>query len=76
LFGSGKKKKVKEDRFKDVNGPDKVSDKFRWHQIIQTFVTKLNMKMDEVYEMNYISSLNWMSFWYEENKVQEKLNKK
>lgn len=34
------------------------------------------MKIDEVYDMNYISSLNWMSFWYEENKVKEKENKK
>ncbi len=33
------------------------------------------MKMDEVYQMNYISSLNWLSFWYEENKVKENINK-
>ena len=33
------------------------------------------MKMDEVYDLNYISSLNWLSFWYEQRKVQEAQNK-
>jgi hypothetical protein len=53
-----------------------VNDKFNWFKILQTFITKLNMKLDEVYDMNYISSLNWLSFWYEESKVQEALNRK
>lgn len=39
--------------------------------MIQTFIDRLNMKENEVYEKNYISCLNWLSYWYQENKVQE-----
>jgi len=70
-----KVKTDKVDRFSDLNGQSKISDKWNWYTIIQTFITRLNMKMDEVYQMNYISSLNWLSFWYEENKVKENINK-
>lgn len=33
------------------------------------------MKEKEFYKMNYIHSLNWLSYWYEEGKVQEAKNK-
>jgi hypothetical protein len=29
------------------------------------------MKEKEIYKMNYIHGLNWLSFWYQRNKVEE-----
>jgi len=29
------------------------------------------MTEKKVYKMNYIHGLNWMSFWYQRNKVEE-----
>jgi hypothetical protein len=75
LFGKEKVKVEKPDRHQQINGPTEVDNKWRWFQIIETFIQKLNMKMDEVYDMNYISSLNWLSFWYEQRKVEEAKNK-
>ncbi len=32
------------------------------------------MKENEVYEMNYVHSLNWMSSWYQKQKLEETNN--
>jgi hypothetical protein len=35
------------------------------------------MKEKEIFKMNYIHSLNWMSYFYQRNKVEEaKMNNK
>jgi hypothetical protein len=48
-----------------------LDSKWAWHSLIQNLVTKLNLKPEEVYKMNYIDALNWLSFWSE----QAELNK-
>jgi hypothetical protein len=52
-----------------------MSPKWRWHQMIHHMIAELNMTEKEVYKMNYISSLNWQSYFYERGKVQEALSK-
>lgn len=44
--------------------------------MIYTFITELNTTEDKVYEMNYISGLNWLSYFKNRNEVQENINKK
>lgn len=34
-----------------------------WLNMVEKICFRLNMKPDEVYEMNYISALNWLSYW-------------
>jgi hypothetical protein len=33
------------------------------------------MKEEEVYDMNYLHSLNWLSYWYQLNEVEKRKNK-
>ena len=74
LFPSKKSKDKKEDRFADLSATQ-ISEELKWYQLIQVFIKKLNLKENEVYELNYIHSLNWMMLWYQENKIQEAKNK-
>jgi hypothetical protein len=55
----------------ELNGPKAISNKWKWHQTIYTLIEELNTTEKEVYKMNYISALNWLSFFYERNKVAE-----
>lgn len=36
----------------------------------------LNMTKNEVFENNYLDTLNWLSYWKEKDKVRENLNKR
>lgn len=71
LFGKPKKKKEKVDRFADLNGPTQMDEKFNWHNIIYKLITELNMTENKVYKMNYISCLNWLSFFKNRDEVIE-----
>jgi hypothetical protein len=33
------------------------------------------MKEEEVYDMNYLHSLNWMSYWYQTAEIEKRKNK-
>ena len=66
----------KKGRFSDLSSPTKLSPKWRWHAMIHHFVKELNTTEEKVYEMNYISSLNWQAYFLESNKVQEAQLKK
>lgn len=39
--------------------------------MIYKFIKELNMKEKEVYKMNYISALNWLSYFDAVNKLEE-----
>ena len=52
-----------------------MDSKWKWHHIIYQLIKELNTTEKKVYKMNYISSLNWLSFFYERGKVQEALAK-
>jgi len=43
--------------------------------MIERLCEKLNMKPDEVYEMNYLDALNWLSMWAMKDKHIEDLHK-
>jgi hypothetical protein len=52
-----------------------MNEKWRWHNIIYKLIQELNLTEDKVYKKNYISVLNWLSFFYEKGKVEETLMK-
>ena len=43
--------------------------------MVHKLVEELNMKPDEVWKMNYIDCLNWLSMFNERDKEIKKLNK-
>jgi hypothetical protein len=72
LFKTNKKKnKEKNNRFDDLNGPTKISDRFRHHQLVYYLMKELNDTDEGIYKRNYISCLNWMAFFYERDKVEQ-----
>ena len=46
-----------------------MDDRWGWHSMIFTLIKELNMKEKEVYKMNYISALNWLSFFKERDEI-------
>lgn len=52
-----------------------MDPRYKWYNLIHIFIKELNMKVDEVYEMNYISGLNWLSFFKNRNEVENNRNK-
>jgi hypothetical protein len=38
-------------------------------------IKELNMKEEEVYDMNYIHMLNWLSYWYQVEEISKRKNK-
>lgn len=43
--------------------------KYQWLMMVDKLVKELNLKPDEVYEMNYISCLNWLSMYDQLEKI-------
>jgi hypothetical protein len=43
--------------------------KWQWHLMIDKLVKELNLKPNEVYEMNYIDCLNWLSMFSQREKI-------
>tara|TARA_R110000850_G_scaffold274864_1_gene413115 strand:+ start:955 stop:1143 length:189 start_codon:yes stop_codon:yes gene_type:complete len=53
-------------------GPDtatKMDSKWQWLIMVRKLCQELNMKPEEVYDMNYISGLNWLSLFHIENHI-------
>ena len=76
----GKRKKHKEDdKDEKPTGPDTGSfdyKKWQWHLMVHKLVKELNLKPEEVYEMNYIACLNWLSMFHQRDKHVEATRKK
>lgn len=51
-----------------------MPQEYKWYELIQVFVNKLNLKPNEVYKMNYIDCLNWLSYWDVAYKISENKN--
>lgn len=49
--------------------------KWQWLLMVEKLCEKLNMKPSEVYEMNYIDALNWLSMMNQRDKYIEQLRK-
>lgn len=43
--------------------------------MIKKLVDELNLKPNEVYEMNYIDCLNWLSMFYQRDQLIEQTQK-
>jgi hypothetical protein len=41
----------------------KIDDKYKWYDYLYYFIDKLNMTENEIYKMNYIHGLNWLSYF-------------
>ena len=39
-----------------------------WLIMVEKICEKLNYKPEEVYELNYINCLNWLSYWMVKDK--------
>lgn len=48
-----------------------IDKRFVWLEWVYTLLKELNTTDTAIYEKNYISCLNWMSFFYQKNKVNE-----
>jgi len=71
LFGKPtKKKEKKKGKFEDLNGRTQIDEQFNWFAIIDKLIKELNKSDNEVYEMNYISSLNWLSYFKQRDEVE------
>ena len=69
MLGDNKKEKNESKPQRKSLNPTTLNPKWRYHQIIHTLIRELNTSEEAVYEMNYISVLNWLSFFYERNKI-------
>ena len=49
-----------------------MDDRYRWYSYIEIFITNLNMVENEVYEMNYIHSLNWLAYLKHKRDIEDK----
>jgi hypothetical protein len=52
-----------------------MEDKFLWLGMVHMLLKELNTTDTAIYEKNYISCLNWMSYFYQKNKVEESKTK-
>lgn len=50
--------------------------KWQWHLMVDKLVKELNMKPEEVFGMNWISALNWLSMYKEKDDIQREQKKK
>lgn len=41
----------------------KIDDRYKWYSYIYCFIDRLNMTEKEIYKMNYIHGLNWLSYF-------------
>ena len=66
FFGKPKKEKEDGDEVRP-SGPDTSThfdiQKYQWLLMVEKLCEKLNMKPEEVYEMNYLDALNWLSMF-------------
>jgi hypothetical protein len=73
----GKRKTWSEENQKSI-GPDTGSfdyRKWQWHLMVYKLVDELNLKPDEVYKMNYIDCLNWLSMFHQRDQLLEQQRK-
>jgi hypothetical protein len=52
-----------------------IDENFNWFGIIHKLIHELLIKEEEIYEMNYIHVLNWLSYFYQRDEVIKRKNK-
>lgn len=82
-FGKTKTKEELEEE-EIVTGPDTDAkfnfSKYQWLLMVEKLCNKLNYKPEEVYKLNYINCLNWLSMWnnydkYQSDKIKKNKNR-
>jgi hypothetical protein len=48
-----------------------LDKRFIWLDWVYTLLKELNTTDEKIYEKNYIGCLNWMSYFYQKNKVEQ-----
>lgn len=77
MFGKKKKSNKRKPQDDILNKRTEYNEKFRWYGIIHTLCGTLNKTDTEVYEMNYINCLNWLSYLKDKGEVdQNRIEKK
>lgn len=51
-----------------------MDDRFKWLEMVYMLLTKLNTTDEMIYKKNYIGCLNWLSYFYQKNKVEQSKN--
>jgi len=64
-----KKKSKFREKVGDTGGLD---DRWLWHSLTKRLVDELNYNPDQVYEMNFIASCNWLSYFKERDEAERK----
>lgn len=52
-----------------------MDKKYMWLQMVHTLLKELNTTDTKIYKKTYISCLNWMSYFYNRDKMLESKNK-
>jgi hypothetical protein len=58
-----------------LNGATEIDERYKWHQTVHILLKELNKTDEDVYKMNYISTLNWLSFFRNRDEVINNRNK-
>lgn len=76
----GKPKKIDKDEDEKPRKPNTDKgfnySKWQWHLMVDKLVKELNMKPDEVFSMNWIAALNWLSMYKEKDNMERELKNK
>lgn len=48
-----------------------MDDKYKYLDMVYKLLKELNTTDTEIYKKNYISCLNWMSYFYQKNKIEQ-----
>jgi hypothetical protein len=43
-----------------------------WHSLTKRLIDELNITPDKVYEMNFVASCNWLSYFKERDEVEKR----
>lgn len=69
-----KKEQHKKSKF-DLNDKVEMDKRYTWLQMVHTLLKELNTTDTKIYKKTYISCLNWMSYFYNRDKMLESKNK-
>lgn len=53
-----------------------MDDRWAWMQIVYRLMEKMSYTEDQVYDMNFISMCNWLSFFKERDDIVEEMSSK
>ena len=74
-FGIGREE-TEEVEYERPGGPDTSVNfdykRYQWLMMVEKICKELNYKPEEVYKLNYLNCLNWLSMWFLRDKIKSK----